>query len=62
MKESIRLKLEILQERYVEVGALLSDAGVIGDQNKFRELSREYAELEPVVKCRRYCRSTVTDQ
>ncbi len=51
MKESIRLKLEILQERYVEVGALLSDAGIIGDQNKFRELSREYAELEPVVKC-----------
>jgi len=51
MKESIRLKLEVLQERYVEVGALLSDAGVISDQNKFRELSREYAELEPVVKC-----------
>ena len=51
MKESIRLKLEILQERYVEVGALLSDAGIIGAQNKFRELSREYAELEPVVQC-----------
>lgn len=51
MKESIRLKLEVLQERYVEVGALLSDADVISDQNKFRELSREYAELEPVVKC-----------
>ncbi len=51
MKESILLKLEILQERYVEVGALLSDSEVIGDQNRFRELSREYAELEPVVKC-----------
>ncbi len=51
MKESILLKLEVLQERYVEVGALLSDSEVIGDQNRFRELSREYAELEPVVKC-----------
>ena len=51
MKESIRLKLENLQERYVEVGALLSDADVIADQNRFRELSREYAELEPVVQC-----------
>jgi peptide chain release factor 1 len=51
MKESILLKLETLQERYVEVGALLSDAEVISDQNRFRELSREYAELEPVVQC-----------
>ncbi len=51
MKDSIRLKLETLQERYVEVGALLSDGDIIADQNRFRELSREYAELEPVVKC-----------
>jgi peptide chain release factor 1 len=51
MKESILQKLETLQERYVEVGALLSDSEVISDQNRFRELSREYAELEPVVQC-----------
>lgn len=50
MKESILQKLETLQERYIEVGALLSDSEVISDQNRFRELSREYAELEPVVK------------
>ena len=50
MKESIKEKLSQLCERYEEVGALLSDPGVIGDQNKFRDFSKEYAELEPVVK------------
>ncbi len=57
MKASILEKLDSLQERYVEVGALLSDGGVIGNQNQFRELSKEYAELEPVVACfQEYCR------
>lgn len=50
MKESILNKLDILKDRYDEVAALLGDAEVIGDQNKFRALSKEYAELEPVVK------------
>lgn len=50
MKESIKEKLEKLVERYEELGALLSDPEVIGNQNKFREFSMEYAELEPVVK------------
>ncbi|TNF32814.1 MAG: peptide chain release factor 1 [Gammaproteobacteria bacterium] len=50
MKDSIRLKLENLQERFEEVGALLSEPDVIGNQNKFRELSVEYSQLEPVVK------------
>ncbi len=51
MKQSILDKLDHLQDRYEEVGALLSDAEVISDQNRFRELSKEYAEIEPVVKC-----------
>lgn len=56
MKASILEKLDNLQDRYGEVSALLSDAGIISDQNKFRELSKEYAELEPVVKCfKEYC-------
>lgn len=50
MKESILSKLEKLTERYEELAALMSDAGVISDQNRFREYSKEYAELEPVVK------------
>ncbi|MBT4831925.1 MAG: peptide chain release factor 1 [Porticoccaceae bacterium] len=51
MKASILAKLDSLSERYEEVGALMSDPDIIGDQNKFRELSKEYAELEPVVRC-----------
>lgn len=58
MKASILEKLDTLNERYVEVGALLSDIETINNQNKFRELSQEYAELEPVVQCYgNYCTS-----
>jgi len=50
MKDSIRLKLETLVERHEEIGLLLGDAEIISDQNKFRELSMEYSQLEPVTK------------
>lgn len=50
MKASILEKLDRLKERYEEVSALLSEADIINNQNKFRELSKEYAELEPVVQ------------
>ena len=56
MKQSILTKLETLHERYDEVGALLSDAETISNQDRFRELSKEYAELEPLMECySRYC-------
>lgn len=51
MKESLLRKLDNLCERYEEIGHLLSDPEVIGDQDRFRKLSQEYAEIEPVVKC-----------
>lgn len=50
MKDSVKRKLEGLLERNEEVLALLSDAEVISDQEKFRALSKEYAQLEDVVK------------
>ncbi|WP_440053874.1 peptide chain release factor 1 [Pseudoalteromonas sp. T1lg65] len=50
MKESVYRKLETLVERYEEVQAMLSDPEVIGDQNRFRALSKEFSELEDVVK------------
>ena len=49
MKESLINNLEQLVARHEEIGGLLSDPEVIGDQNRFRDLSREYARLEPVV-------------
>ncbi|SJL82305.1 peptide chain release factor 1 [Vibrio palustris] len=51
MKASILVKLETLVERYEEVQHLLGDPGVIGDQNKFRALSKEYSQLEEITKC-----------
>ena len=50
MKQSILDKLTLLSERYQEVGVLLGEADIISDQNRFRELSKEYAEIEPVVQ------------
>jgi len=49
MKESIYSKLEALVERHEEIGYMLGDPDVIGEQNRFRELSREYSQLEEVV-------------
>jgi len=51
MKTSIVAKLEALQERHEEVEAMLGDAGVIADQDRFRALSREYAQLTDVTRC-----------
>jgi peptide chain release factor 1 len=50
MKDSIRRRLEKIVERFEEVGALLADPAVIGRQGQFRELSMEYARLEPVAE------------
>ncbi|NQX87925.1 MAG: peptide chain release factor 1 [Halioglobus sp.] len=49
MKASLLLKLATLTDRHEEVSALLGDSEIIGDQTRFRDLSREYAELQPVV-------------
>ncbi len=51
MKESLLLKLDALAERLEEINALLSDPSVISDQNKFRALSQEHAQVSPVVDC-----------
>ncbi len=49
MKSSIHLKLAALAERHEELAALLADPAIIAEQNKFREYSKEYAQLEPLV-------------
>ena len=49
MKPTIQSRLENLDLRLEEISALLSDPSVIGAQDRFRTLSREYAELQPVV-------------
>jgi peptide chain release factor 1 len=50
MKESLINKLETLCARHEEIAGLLADIEVINDQDRFRNLSMEYAQLEDVVK------------
>ena len=49
MNPQMQAKLEYLLERREEINALLADPGVIGDQNVFRDLSIELADISPVV-------------
>ena len=51
MKASLLNRLDTLSERFEELSALLSDAEVISDQNRFRANSTENAALEATVKC-----------
>jgi peptide chain release factor 1 len=48
MTPNLRRKLEALAERREELERLLSDPDVVGDNERFRNLSREFAQLEPV--------------
>ncbi len=49
MKDSIIHKLETVKERHEEISAELADPNVINNQNEFTKLSKEYAQLEPIV-------------
>ena len=48
MLPTLRRKLEALAERRDELERLLADPGIAGDQSRFRALSREFAQLEPL--------------
>ncbi|WP_411027948.1 PCRF domain-containing protein, partial [Salmonella sp. s54234] len=48
MTPTLRRKLEALLERREELERLLADPAVIGDGERFRARSREFAQLEPV--------------
>lgn len=48
MKESMRAKLMSLCRRLEEIDAMLAAPEIAGDVNRFRDLSRERAEIEPV--------------
>ncbi|MBV0932559.1 peptide chain release factor 1 [Marinobacterium weihaiense] len=50
MKASIKTKLEKLCDRHEELAALLSEPDVIADQNRFRDYSREYSDLEALTQ------------
>lgn len=49
MKDTVRDRLEQLAHRLIEVDAMLSEPEIAADMDNFRKLSKERAELEPVV-------------
>lgn len=56
MKISLKQKLQQMQERFQEVSQLLAEASVIANQEQFKNLSKEYAQLEPITSCyAEYC-------
>ena len=50
MKDSIRQKLESVRDRFEELEGLLAEPDVIADQNQYRDLSKEYAHIGPIVR------------
>lgn len=51
MKDSVRLKLQTLTERYAALAQMMCDPDLISDNTQFQKVTREYKQLEPVVKC-----------
>ena len=50
MKDSIRQRIERMTDRFEEVGRLLATSEIAGGSQQFRELSMEYARLQPLVE------------
>ena len=51
MKSTLLQKLHTLAERYAEISGLLADPDVIQDQQRYRALTKEYAQLDALVQC-----------
>jgi len=62
MKPSLADKLARADDRLVELDALLAQPEITGDMDSFRKLSRERAELDPVVTLYRQYRQLEADQ
>jgi peptide chain release factor 1 len=50
MKDSIRQRLQKMTDRFEEVGRLLATDEIPGGSQQFRELSMEYARLQPLAE------------
>lgn len=64
MKTALRTRLDQASERLEELDHLLSDPSIIGDQKRFRHLSKEHAQLTPLSqawKTYRQCEQDLAD-
>lgn len=55
-------KLQIVEERFEEINQNLNDPTVIGNQDLFRDLMKEYKNLEPIVEKYREYRGAISDE
>ncbi len=55
-------KLKIVEERFEEINQNLNDPTVIGNQDLFRDLMKEYKSLEPIVEKYREYRGAISDE
>jgi peptide chain release factor 1 len=63
VKKSILQKIQQLDERYQELEQLLSQAEIINDSERFRNLSKEYKKLEALaLDYRAYCQAEAAIQ
>ena len=62
MKASLTDKLARADERLEELDALLSQPEIAGDMDRYRKLTREHADLTPVVELYRQYRQIEADQ
>ncbi len=50
MKEAIRRRLERVSDRHAEIERLLSDPAVMSQNDRFRDLSVEFARIDPIAR------------
>lgn len=51
MEQKVIEKLELLVQKHQEIGEQLSLPEIISDQNRYKNLGKEYSQLEPLVAC-----------
>ncbi len=50
MKEAIRRRLERVADRHAEIERMLADPALTGRSDRFRELSMEFARIDPIAR------------
>jgi len=50
MKEAIRRRLERVADRHAEIERMLADPAVLSRSDRFRELSMEFARIDPIAR------------
>lgn len=53
MANNILEKLDGLEARFEEVGTLITDPAVIADQQRYVKLTKEYKDLEDIMKAKK---------